>query len=136
MENNETNKTGNASDAGFSKDEDFNWEADTSKAKVSDSVKKILSTGMSAVMMSEEVVRQYLQDVKVPKDVAGTLFKSISKSREELVTRAGNELSKLIGKIDVVDELTKFLRENKIKLSAEVEFTKKDKTAPSATDQE
>jgi hypothetical protein len=121
MENNKKD------DGGFSKDEDFNWEADTSKAKMSDGLKKVISTGMSAVMMSEEVVRQYLQDVKVPKDMAGTLFKSLSKSREELVSRAGNELGKLIDKIDIVEELTKFLRENKIKVSAEVEFTKKSK---------
>lgn len=108
-------------------DEDFNWEADTSKASVSDGMKKLLSTGLSAVMMSEDLIRQYVQDVKAPKDVAGAVFKSLSKSREILVNRAGDEFAKLIEKIDVVEELTKFLRENKIKVSAEVEFTKKNK---------
>jgi hypothetical protein len=40
--------------------------------------------------------------------------------------RVGNEFSKLVEKIDLVEEMTKFLREHKIKATVEFEFSKKD----------
>lgn len=106
---------------------EIDWDADPSKASPSDGLKKLLSAGLSMIMMSEESVRQYLQDVKIPKDAIGTVLKTVTKSKEEIVGKIGSEFSKLIEKIDVVDELTKFLRDNKIKVSAEIEFSKKDK---------
>ena len=109
-------------------DVEFNWETETQKnVGVSDGLKKILTTGLSAILMSEDGVRQYIQDMKLPKDAIGSLLKGVAKSKEEIVTRVGSEFSKLVEKIDLVEELTKFLRENKIKFSAEVEFSKKDK---------
>lgn len=107
---------------------EFNWENDSSnKQGVSEGIKKLLTTGVSAILMSEEGIKQYLQDIKVPKDALGTVLKGVTKSKEEIISRVGNEFSKLVEKIDLVEELTKFLRENKIKVSAEIEFSKKDK---------
>src|SRR5690606_10525112 len=93
---------------------------------LSDGVRKLIGQGLSAVMVSEDLIKQYLRDVNLPKDAAAKFIGGLSKSREEIVSRAGQEIGKLIEKIDVVEELTKFLRENKIKISAEVEFKKKD----------
>ena len=107
---------------------EFNWETETQKASVSEGFKKILTSGISAVLMSEDGVRQYLQDLKLPKDAIGSLIKGVTKSKEEIVARVGNEFSKLVEKIDLIEEMTKFLRENKIKISAEIEFSKKDKS--------
>jgi hypothetical protein len=117
---------------------EFNWETEEQKTSVSaglsegltEGLKKILTTGISAVLMSEEGVRQYVQDLKLPKDALGTLIKGIAKSKEEIVTRVGTEFSKLVEKIDLVEEMTKFLRDNKIKISAEIEFAQKEKTKP------
>jgi hypothetical protein len=119
MENNESKNQGD--------DVEFNWDAEAKNPKVSEGLKKLLSTGLSAVLMSEDGVRQYLRDINLPKDAIGTLLKGVAKSKEELVGRVGNEFSKLIEKIDVVEEVTKFLREHKVKVSAEFEFTKKSK---------
>lgn len=106
---------------------EINWDADPSKSSASDGIKKLISAGLSVVMMSEESVREYLKDVKIPKDAIGSVLKGVSKSKEEIVGKIGTEFSKLIEKIDVVDELSKFLREHKIKVSAEIEFSKKNK---------
>lgn len=108
---------------------EINWDADPSKTSPSDGFKRLLSAGLSMVMMSEESVREYLKDVKVPKDAIGTVLKGATKTKEEIVGKIGNEFSKLIEKIDLMEELTKFLREHKIKVSAEIEFSKKDKKA-------
>ena len=106
---------------------EFNWENDPAKnPKVSEGIKRLLTTGLSAVLMSEDGIRQYVRDMNLPKDAIGSLLKGVGKSKEEIVARVGNEFSKLVEKIDLVEELTKFLRENKIKVSAEIEFSKKD----------
>ncbi len=117
---------------------EFNWETEAQKTSVSagltdglsEGLIKILTTGISAVLMSEEGVRQYVQELKLPKDALGNLVKGIAKSKEEIATRVGTEFSKLVEKIDLVEEMAKFLRENKIKISAEIEFSKKEKSKP------
>jgi hypothetical protein len=123
MENNKDN------DQEKSNDVELNWDADPNKTSPSEGLKKLLSAGLSVVMMSEESVREYLKEVKMPKDALGNVMKSVGKSKEEIIGKIGSEFTKLIEKIDVVDELTKFLRENKIKVSAEIEFFKKDKNS-------
>ncbi len=126
MENNKDNNNNESQKDSHKETVEINWDADPSKATPSDGIKKLLSAGLSMVMMSEESVRHYLQDVKLPKDALGSVLKGVTKSKEEIVGKIGTEFSKLIEKIDVVDELTKFLRENKIKVSAEIEFSKKN----------
>jgi len=119
MENNNKNQN--------NENVEFNWESDSrSGSGVSESVKRLLTSGLSAVLMSEDGVRQYINQLNLPKDALGSLLKGVSKSKEEIVSRVGSEFSKLIEKIDLVEELTKFLRENKIKVSAEIEFSRKD----------
>lgn len=106
---------------------EINWDADPSKTTPSDGFKRLLSAGLSMVMMSEESVREYLKDVKIPKDALGNVIKGAAKTKEEIVGKIGSEFTKLIEKIDIMEEITKFLREHKIKVSAEIEFSKKDK---------
>ncbi len=140
MENNKSEDSSkNSSKSGVKNtDVEFNWETEAQKTSVSaglteglsEGLKKLLTTGISAVLMSEEGVRQYVQELKLPKDALGTLVKGIAKSKEEIVTRVGTEFSKLVEKIDLIEEMAKFLRENKIKISAEIEFSKKEKTKP------
>lgn len=106
---------------------ELNWEDDGQRSKLSDGVKRLLATGISTVMMSEEGVRGFLQD-KIPKDALGSFLKGVTKSKEEIVNRVGAEFAKVIEKIDIVEEVTQFLRENKIKASFEIEFEKKEKS--------
>ncbi|MBY0315862.1 MAG: hypothetical protein K2Q26_10105 [Bdellovibrionales bacterium] len=121
MENNEVTETPKEKE-----EVELNWEDEGSRGKLSDGVKRLVATGISTVMMSEEGVRSFLQD-KIPKDVLGNFLKGMTKSKEEIVNRVGAEFAKVIEKIDVVEEMTKFLRDNKIKASFEIEFEKKSK---------
>lgn len=113
---------------------ELDWDDHEEKSRLSEGIKKVMATGFSALMMSEEALKQYLQDVKLPKDALGNIIKGVSNSKEEIVGRVGDELSKLIQKVDVVDELTKFMRENKIKCSMEIEFSKKASNTPEEND--
>lgn len=105
---------------------ELDWTDHEAKPGVSDGLRKLLASGLSTVMMSEEGVKQYLQDIKLPKETLSSLLSGVKKSKQELLNRVGDEFAQLIQKVDVVEELTKFLRENKIKCSMEIEFSKKD----------
>ncbi len=94
--------------------------------KLSEAIKKLLTTGVGAAFMTEESIRAYLGELKLPKEVLNYILQGASKSKEELMDRVGTEIMKLISKIDFVSEASKFVEEHKFKITAEVEVIKKD----------
>lgn len=94
--------------------------------RVSDTIKKLVTAGIGAAFMTEESIRSYLQEVKLPKDLLNYILQGANKSKEELMDRVGNEVMKIISKIDFVSEASKFVEEHKFKISAEVEVIKKN----------
>ena len=102
-------------------------EGDVRSKGVSDAIKKVISAGIGAAFMTEESIRSYLAEVRLPKDVMNVLLQSASKSKEELLDRVGNEVVRIISKIDFVEEASRFVEEHKFRISAEVEVIKKEK---------
>ena len=93
---------------------------------ISESIKKLFSVGLGAAFLTEESIRHYLSDLKLPKDVLNVVLQSAAKGKEELIIRVGKEIGTLISHIDIVKEATKFVEKHKFKISAEIEITKKD----------
>jgi len=93
---------------------------------ITDTIKKILTTGLSAAFMTEESIRSFVSELKLPKETLNLLLQGASKSKEELMNRVGNEIVKVISKIDFVKEASRFVEEHKFKISAEVEVLKKE----------
>jgi len=91
-----------------------------------DLIKKLISAGVGAAFMTEESVRSYLGELKLPKDVIGTMLQGAQKSKEELMDRVGNEIIKIVQKIDFVKEASRFVEEHKFRITAEVDVVKKD----------
>ncbi len=94
--------------------------------KVRETIKKLVTAGLGAAFMTEESIRSYLSEVKMPKEVLHSLIQSAAKSKEDLMDKVGDEVVKVISKIDFVTEASKFVEEHKFKISAEVEVIKKD----------
>jgi hypothetical protein len=96
------------------------------KSLLSDALKKVFTAGVSAAFMTEESIRSYLGEMKLPKEVLQVLLQSASKSKDEITQRMSRELVAMIQKIDLVKEFSKFAETHKFKISAEVEILKKD----------
>lgn len=94
---------------------------------VSDTLKKLLSAGVSAAFMTEDHIRSFLAESKLPKETLNLLLQGAAKSKEEITNRVTNEVIKIIQKIDFVKEASRFVEEHKFKISAEIEVLKKDK---------
>ena len=107
-----------------------NDRSDDSEMGISfgEAFKKVLTAGLGAAFMTEESIRAYLGELKLPKDVLNGLLQNASKSKEELMNKVGNEVTRMISKIDFVKEASRFVEEHKFKVQAEVEVVKKDKS--------
>jgi hypothetical protein len=101
---------------------------ETLEPRWTDMLKKLMSAGLGAAFMTEESIRTYLGEVKLPKDVLHTIVQGATKSKEELLNRVGNETIRLIQKIDFVKEASRFVEEHKFKVSAEIEVVKKPRS--------
>lgn len=93
--------------------------------KVADVLKKILTTGIGAAFMTEEHIRGLLSEMKLPKDAIQFVLQGATKSKEELMNRVGNEVIKIISKIDFVKEASRFVEEHKFRITAEIDVVKK-----------
>ncbi len=90
-----------------------------------DTLKKILTLGAGAAFMTEEGIRSYLGEVKLPKDILNGLLQGAAKSKEDLVNRVSGEILKMLKQVDFSKEIVRFARGHKVKVSAEIEFEKK-----------
>jgi len=123
MENNENKKT---------KISDEEVDEASLKGLLGEGLKKLFTAGVSAAFMTEESIRSYLQDLKLPKEALNMILQGAAKSKEQLMSRVGNELITMIQKIDMVKEASRFVETHKFKVSAEIEIVKKEdkKDAP------
>ncbi len=109
------------------KDDISSWDEEKGGG-LGESVKKLFAAGLSAAFMTEESIRNYLGDIKLPKDVLGLVVSGAAKSKDELMNKVSNEVVKILSKIDFVKEASRFVEEHKFKVSAEIEVVKKKDT--------
>lgn len=105
---------------------DKNEGDDESLPKWGEMLKRVMSVGLGAAFMTEESIRSALGGLNVPKDVLTALLQGASRSKEEMLNRVGNEVVKLVSKIDFVKEASRFVEEHKFKIQAEIEVVKKE----------
>lgn len=106
-------------------DKDDKESRDKKEGLLGDTLKKVFSVGVSAAFMTEEGIRKYLADLKLPKELLEALLSGANKSKEEITNRVAKEINGIISKIDWVQELSKFAETHKFKIKAEIEIEKK-----------
>ena len=102
-------------------------EMENRSPALGDMLRKLLTAGVTAAFMTEESIRAYLGEIKLPKEVMSLLLQSASKSKDELMNRVSREMINIISKIDFVKEASRFVEEHKFRVSAEIEVVRKDK---------
>lgn len=121
--------TGSGNGNGDAIREDGEPREDIEKGGISvgDTLKKLLTAGVSAAFMTEESIRSFVSEMKLPKETLNLLLAGASKSKEELTNRVSREIINIISKIDFVKEASRFVEEHKFKISAEIEVLRKDR---------
>ena len=79
--------------------------------KISDTIKKIISSGSPS---------------EISKELIGTVLAQALKAKDDVSLKVTNEMIALVRKIDFVQEFSKFAQNHKFKVTAEIEIMKKD----------
>lgn len=99
--------------------------------KITDTLKKLFTAGVSGALLSEELIRGYLADSKLPKELLQLVLQGAQKSKDEITGRVSKEIISLLKQVDFTKEMTKFAETHKFRINAEIEVIKKDTTKTS-----
>jgi hypothetical protein len=102
--------------------------SDEKDKKLTDILKKAVSTGISAAFMTEDAVKGILSDLPLPKELASGLLANAKESKEEFVNGIKNELKNYLNKIDISKEIDRVIEKYDFEISAKISLSKKDKT--------
>ena len=93
------------------KDSKLSGEALSTTEKLSEAIKKIISSGSPA---------------EISKEIITTVMAQALKAKDDITLKVSNEMIALVHKIDFVKEFSKFTENHKFKVTAEIEVIKKD----------
>lgn len=101
--------------------------ADDLKSQLAEAMKKVVLTGVGTIFLTEETVRSYLGELKLPKELWGGFLENAQKTKSEFLAAFAKEAAQTLGKVDIAAEAQKFLNGHKIRISIEFDFEKKSK---------
>jgi BMFP domain-containing protein YqiC len=93
--------------------------------KLSDMLKKAVTTGISAAFMTEDGVKNLISDLPLPKDIVSGLLQNAKESKEEFVKSIKNELKAYLNKIDLTKEIDKLVEKYDFEVKATISLKKK-----------
>jgi hypothetical protein len=93
--------------------------------KISDLVKKVLTTGVTAAFMTEESVRGLLKELPLPKEMVGSLLENAKNTKTEFVASIKTELKSYLDKIDISKEFDKVAEKYDFEVKATISLKKK-----------
>lgn len=110
--------------------------SEESKGLFGEALKKVFAAGVGAAFMTEENIRAYLAELKLPKEFLNLLLQQAGKSKEELIQRVGKEIMQIVNKIDFVSEFSKFAETHRFRITADIEIIKKENKSSKSHDKE
>lgn len=96
--------------------------SDAAKARLPDSIRKAVASGLSALFMTEEGIRNMLTEMRLPKDAMAYVVQQTERSRKELFRAVSEELKGFLKGVDLTGEIRKALTGLKVQVNAEIRF--------------
>jgi hypothetical protein len=93
---------------------------DKARGFVPDFVRRMAWAGLGAVFMSEEGIRRLASQLKLPKEVMGSLLATAEKTKDDLGRVVSEEVRKFLQSPRLKDELLKVVSGMTIEVKAEV----------------
>lgn len=93
-----------------------------SSNKMSDWVKKALLTGVGAVFMTEEGIKNALSDLKMPKNAVLAAVAQADKAKQEVASLIAKEVRGFLDRIAVEDIIQKALAGQSVEITATIRF--------------
>ncbi len=74
------------------------------------------------MLTTEDSIRNFLREKKLPMEWASDLLASASKRKDDFVSIVSREVVKFLQHLDIQDEISKFMRTHNMKIKAEITF--------------
>ena len=94
-------------------------------SNISDLLKKVVNTGLSAAFMTEDAVKNIMQDLPVPKEIVNGLVQNAKNSKDEFISSVKTELKSYLERIDLQKEIDRIIEGYDIEINAKIKFKKK-----------
>ena len=107
--------------------DDFDYDGDSDeetdgKGLLPKTLQKALLSGVSAVLMTEEGIRNALGDMRMPKEAIGYLVQQTERSRKDLFQAVSSEVKGFLGDVDLPGAVRKALIGMKVEVRANIRF--------------
>jgi hypothetical protein len=89
---------------------------------LSDMMKKAAFAAIGAAFMTEESVRSYVAESKLPRELAKAVLQNANQAKEQFFGYLAKEFTALVKKSDLPKVAEKFLREHTIEVEAKIRF--------------
>ena len=90
-----------------------------------DAMREMTATGLATFFMTEDSVRNYLKEKKLPKEFLGLFLDGVGKKKDDFYAMLAKECGRVLAKVDVSREVARFLEKHKIHLEAKISFEPK-----------
>lgn len=91
-----------------------------------DLAKRALTTGIGAVFMSEETLRNQLSEMKLPKEAMGYVVSQADKTKRELIEVIARETRAFFSRLEVEDMIARALTGTTIEITTRVRILPKE----------
>lgn len=85
-------------------------------------VKKAILSGLGTIFLSEEGIRSYLSDLKLPKEAVQFLLSQVAKTKEEALRVITEEIRSFLDETQLDDVFRKVLTNISLEISTKVRF--------------
>jgi hypothetical protein len=92
---------------------------------ISDIFKKVVNTGISAAFMTEDAVKNIIQDLPLPKELANGLLSNAKSTKDEFISSVKAELKGYLNKIDVSKEIDRIAENYDFEINAKIKLVPK-----------
>lgn len=101
---------------------------DKENNKLSDIMRKVVSTGVGAAFMAEDAVKSVISELPLPKDAVEGLIKNAKSTRDEFISTLKTEITGYLNKLDLTKEIEKIVDRYDFEIQAKVSLKRKEKT--------
>lgn len=113
-------------DGGYGDDD--NGDDGEAKGRLPNMLHKALVTGVSAVLMTEEGIRNAVSDMRLPKEAIGYIVQQTERGRKDLFQALTHEVKGFLSSADVPAAVRKALTGLKVEVRADIRFVEDDRT--------
>lgn len=106
--------------------EEHDETSEETRGLFGEALKKVFAAGVGAAFMTEENIRTYLAELKLPKEFLNVLLQQANRSKEELIQRVGKEIMQILHKVDFAKEFSKFAETHRFRVTADIEIIRKE----------